>query len=202
MMPFESLETRRLLSATLEEGVLRIEGTAQADDFELRSIFIGAEQAIEVKNNGEDEGSFALAAIDRIEVRLLAGKDRYKGNDTATFADVTAPTRVYGGKGNDTLLGSAGRDRLFGQSGNDRLFGNGGKDILRGQGGDDRLNGNAGSDLLIGGTGDDILDGGDTNAAAGIDTLQGNAGRDSLYYDTLDDELLGGPGKDKEFLAE
>ena len=44
---------------------------------------------------------------------------------------------LYGGAGNDTLLGEAGNDILHGGAGNDTLFGGLGDDILCGEAGND-----------------------------------------------------------------
>ena len=57
------------------------------------------------------------------------------GNDTITLdqANGALPrANLFGGAGNDTLIGGAGGDMLFGQSGNDTLRGNGGFDFLFG----------------------------------------------------------------------
>ncbi|HEX5356706.1 MAG TPA: calcium-binding protein [Aquabacterium sp.] len=53
---------------------------------------------------------------------------------------------VYGGPGNDYLVGTSGQDVIIGYSGDDTLIGGGGNDILWGS---------YGKNLLIGGDGDD-----------------------------------------------
>src|SRR4051812_27099274 len=77
----------------------------------------------------------------------------------------TGVIQVFGTAANDTisvdesngampavqLFGGAGNDTLIGGSGNDELFGGAGNDILEGKGGDDLLFGGAGNDTLIGG---------------------------------------------------
>lgn len=68
--------------------------------------------------------------------------------------------KVFGGRGNDTLIGGAGDDVLRGGAGNDRLVGKGGNDRLVGGDGDDVLKGGKGNDTLKGGAGSDTLDGG------------------------------------------
>ena len=56
--------------------------------------------------------------------------------------------RVYGGDGNDTLVGNDGYNRLYGGDGND---------ILKGLGGDDDLDEGDGNDSVYGGPGDEYL---------------------------------------------
>ena len=122
----------------------------------------------------------AHAGDEAITARLLAGfvtdEERgptgldglgyavgYGGNDTLTGID-NAMNMLFGGDGNDVLIGRAHRDHLFGQHGNDTLHGNGGDDVLSGGDGDDLLQGGTGSDLLTGGRGADsfvFADGGD-----------------------------------------
>ena len=60
-------------------------------------------------------------------------------------------SEVYGGPGDDVIVGYAGGDRLYG---------GGGADTLSGMGGDDRLSGGAGRDTLLGMQGHDDCDGG------------------------------------------
>ena len=120
------------------------------------------------------------------DVRLGDGDDVYRG-----IGDGRVDGTVFGGPGDDLLIGSHADDVLDGGDGSDEL---------RGRGGDDVLYGGVGADLLIGGRGDDTLYGG-----AWSDTLLGGPGDDVLYggggADTLDggpgdDVLTGGPGPD------
>lgn len=90
------------------------------------------------------------------------------GNDTV-FADLsiygmpTLPQSVvmYGGSGNDFLVGSVNVDLLDGGDGNDILIGGlaltDGGDFLFGQAGHDLVFGGSGADYLLGGTGHDLL---------------------------------------------
>lgn len=68
---------------------------------------------------------------------------------------------LFGGAGDDTLLGLRGDDYLEGGAGSDRLVGDDGSDTLIGGAGNDSLSGGDGVDQLAGGAGDDTLDGGD-----------------------------------------
>ena len=84
---------------------------------------------------------------------------------------------------------------LYGGPGNDTLVGGNGDDILSGGPGDDTITGGRGNDILIGGPGQDHLDGG-----GGGDTIYAQDGerdwitcgtpaynrRDRVYADKLD----------------
>ena len=76
---------------------------------------------------------------------------------TATVAN-TALIQVFGQGGDDTLSldeanGALPRANLFGGAGNDTIMGGSGGDMLFGQSGNDNLQGRGGSDLLFGGAG-------------------------------------------------
>lgn len=74
---------------------------------------------------------------------------------------------VYGGEGNDTLLGDFG---YFSDAGAVILLGGMGNDSLHGEEGNDLLEGEGGNDLLEGGMGDDTLHGGGENDLYVFDT--------------------------------
>lgn len=154
----EALETRWLMSVSLENGVLRIYGAESADNFQLT---LSGNQ-IEVRHNGVNRGQFALNAVSSISAVLGAG------NDTWNSTTIHKPTTVSGDAGNDILrTGNA----------NDTIYGGGGDDTLQGNGGHDHLLGGSGNDALDGGDGNDRLNGG-----AGSDTLVGQAGWDTVDY--------------------
>lgn len=58
---------------------------------------------------------------------------------------------VFGGSGNDTILGGSANNILVGGGGNDTLSGLGGRDLLIGGVGSDTIDGGAEDDLLIAG---------------------------------------------------
>ena len=75
---------------------------------------------------------------------------------------------MYGGAGNDTLLGRNGVNVIFGEGGSDTIYdGNDGS----------YLSGGADDDFIYGGGGADVLDGG-----TGNDYLQGDHGGDTYIY--------------------
>ncbi len=65
--------------------------------------------------------------------------------------------RMFGGAGNDLIVGSDRWDRMQGGPGNDRLLGFAGNDWMRGGPGTDHVIGHNGSDDLLGGGGSDVV---------------------------------------------
>ena len=107
------------------------------------------------------------------------------GNDTVTLDEVNGAlprANMFGGAGNDTLIGGAGRDLLFGQSGNDTILGKGGFDLMFGGADNDTLTGGDDDDQAFGESGDDRMiwnPGDDTDlneGGAGNDTTEVNGG--------------------------
>jgi Ca2+-binding RTX toxin-like protein len=75
------------------------------------------------------------------------------GNDAVTFTGALAVRRiVYGGSGNDTLVGGDGPAVLVGGSGRDVLTGGSARDLLFGGTGADSLSGNGDDDILVPGS--------------------------------------------------
>lgn len=136
--------------------------------------------------------------------------DAGAGIDTALIADDRgmflnlAQARVevvYGGYGNDVLLGggadnyvisaASGDDIVIGGSVDDVLDGDDGQDALDGGKGDDLMRGGRGQDVISGGEGNDVLDGGLDD-----DTLQGGVGNDVIVASGGRDTVDGGQGTD------
>jgi Ca2+-binding RTX toxin-like protein len=133
------------------------------------------------------------------------------GNDTIRLNEANGPlpaAQMFGGSGNDILVGGSGQDALHGQDGNDQLSGGAGEDFLLGQSGNDVILGGNDADRMFGGSGDDIVDGDRGNDVAslgdgndlfiwdpgdGSDTVEGEAG-----FDTM---LFNGSGADEAFEA-
>lgn len=84
---------------------------------------------------------------------LLGWAFGHGGNDTLRGTSLSNDF-LYGGKGNDLLIGLAGDDFLFGQDGNDVLSG-AGLDHLFGGRGADRLSTTGAQGIMSGGLGDD-----------------------------------------------
>jgi hypothetical protein len=181
----ESLESRRMLSAAVEHGVLVIEGTRRAD---VISVALDGARTLNVTVNGR-QSSFDRRSIGRICIVAGCGDDQVSLNNGGRA--MTAGALVLGGAGNDSLAGGAGDDTLRGEDGDDQLEGMGGNDLLQGGGGKDQLMGDDGDDRLSGDSGADQLWGGD-----GDDTLFGGRGDDTLHEDAGRDRVCGNDGAD------
>jgi Ca2+-binding RTX toxin-like protein len=186
----EPLEGRRLLSASLANGVLTVTGTSGADHIEFQKRADKAQLRLEF--NGH-EFKYALSSVHKIVAKGLGGNDliTFSGRD----GGLSIPSLLDGGDGNDTLEGGNGNDTLLGGNGNDHLQGKAGKDSLSGGAGNDTLEGGDGNDILKGDSGNDDLFGG-----SGNDNLSGGDGDDDLRGDSGDDSLFGGHGND-DFLT-
>ena len=177
----ESLEPRRLFSATLVEGVLAVRGRAFADQILIREEGVGTDKhvvAVEIDSPLLDipatRETFPFAKVNSVLVRAGAGNDlvdcaiaTYVTPAVATIRPLSLPTRIDASTGNDTVHGGSARDHVLGSTGNDRL---------RGHSGPDRLDGGRGHDDLRGGNDNDVLWGGLDH-----DTLGGDAGNDTLF---------------------
>ena len=117
-------------------------------------------------------------------IDLGTGNDSLRGRGTH-------PVWVYGGPGDDTLIGTSGGDILCGDFGKDLIKGSGGPDEILGGPADDILYGDAGSDLIMGDSGRDRIFGG-----KGSDILDGGEDSDKIFGGTQADILLGRHGKD------
>ena len=130
-------------------------------------------------------------------INVLNGEDGddniFGGTDRDTLNGGNDSDNLFGGGGNDNLDGGTDlvRDVLFGGSGNDLLVGRGGNDALRGNTGEDTLFGGTGNDNLQGGNQNDELFGGN-----GVDVLDGGSGNDILNGGTGNDRLTGGGSND------
>lgn len=101
--------------------------------------------------------------------------DGEAGEADSVAVDIEA---VYGGSGDDVLVGNNRANSLDGRAGNDEIYGGAGDDGLNGGAGNDSLFGEVGDDILYGDVGDDVLDGG-PNA----DRFSGAEGNDIIVND-------------------
>jgi Ca2+-binding RTX toxin-like protein len=201
---FQTLESRTLFSATLLDGVLRVDGTAGNDtisvaavrEYRLKeSLVYGCETGIyfidecmpelmwrvEVRINGASQ-LFEFYEVTQIQrLRIFAGG----GDDNVSVGvrgSVPLPAYVHAGDGNDRVVLASQtpcNDTVVGGPGNDYVRGGAGRDNLSGGYGIDTLRGEDGVDTLYGNDGTDVLIGG-----AGADVLYGGAGRDA--FDSAD----------------
>jgi hypothetical protein len=134
------------IHARVTDGVLFVAGTPFADQIKIDS-----------GNDGTADASVDLASFNDIVVDAGRGDDRVS-LDTANGAFTTAkPTFVFGGSGDDSLIGGSGDETFFGGSGNDFVDGNGGTDTaFLGSGNDTFVwDPGDGSDTVEGGSGFD-----------------------------------------------
>jgi Ca2+-binding RTX toxin-like protein len=115
------------------------------------------------------------------------------GDDTLALNEANGAlpqAQIFGGTGNDTLIGGSAADLLFGQTGNDTLSGRGGFDLLFGGTETDTLTGGDGDDQVFGESGDDRMiwnPGDDTDLNEGgseTDTVEVNGGNGAEVFTT------------------
>ena len=183
MMPVvEAVEARRLLSAVLEDGILRVEGTDLGESIVIKA----GNRLISVKVGDDASQLFNVRRVQQVEVRAGAGDDTIRITSKPQLI-----AEVDGEAGNDSIFSGAGNDSLDGGDGNDYIRGGGGHDLIKGGTGDDSLIGDQGNDTLGGDAGDDDLVG-----ANGADELNGGDGNDDLYGGLGLDSVRGGRGRD------
>lgn len=95
---------------------------------------------------------------------------------------------VYGGRGNDIIMGSDGANW---ELPHDSLYGGAGDDSLRGFAGNDYLEGGAGNDTIIGDSGNDTI-----LADAGSDSINAGAGLDVIIVTGGSHTITGGADAD------
>lgn len=197
-------------------------------------IFGGSGKDALVGGAGEDNifGDRGISGIHfDWQIQRVANPD---GSYALTLTNITQGTAIgldpqadiiFGGAGNDLVMGDAGDDYIDGGADNDVIWGNAGADfIVAGEGadtvygdggtafptaldytpvaqhGNDVIYGGAGNDSVTGGGGDDYVDGGAGNDSIfggdGNDYADGGADQDQIIAGGGDDFLLGGAGND------
>jgi Ca2+-binding RTX toxin-like protein len=147
---------------TLRYGELTINGTKASDKLALR-LKAGdpATLQIDIGDDGSANFSVARSDVTKITVSAKAGNDVVRIDESnGAFTD-TIPTKIDGGRGDDTIAGGKGVETLLGSQGRDSIDGNGGNDRA----------------LLGPGNDTFIWDPGD-----GSDTLEGQAGNDTMVF--------------------
>lgn len=152
MQTIETMESRRLLSAVIDNRELEITGTNASNTINVWLNRAGTRYVVAIDGR---ESSFTVNAVRAIDVRGLGGDDR-----VTIAANVRIAADLEGNSGNDLLIGGSGNDDIYGGAGRDTLIGNAGNDSLDGGSGNDRLEGGIGADELDGGLGTDVLIGG------------------------------------------
>jgi Ca2+-binding RTX toxin-like protein len=80
--------------------------------------------------------------------------------DNVDFAAVTGNVRLFGGLGQNYVVGDGGSQTIYLGPDDDILSGGGGNDFVGSAGGNDTLDGGDGDDLVVGGIGNDRVSGG------------------------------------------
>ncbi|MCA3279814.1 MAG: hypothetical protein ING10_11140 [Roseomonas sp.] len=108
--------------------------------------------------NGIDVADYSNNASGQaISVNLLEGRanDGLGGTDTLSNIEY-----VFGGSGNDAIIGGNGAESFLGNAGDDVLAGGDGNDTIFGGNGADSIAGGNGNDLIFGEAGSDSIDAG------------------------------------------
>jgi Ca2+-binding RTX toxin-like protein len=210
----ESLEPRQLLAATLSaKGTLVVEGTSSGDtivisrDPKRTTKILATINGAGVKFNSAsvkriemygDGGGDAVTLNDSLGVISARGASLYGGDGDDTLVGGLASALFDGGNGFDSILGSSRSDEIYGGIADDTLVGGKGDDLIVGGGNNDRIFGSAGNDLLYGDGGSDTIfgeDGNDTIGGDGEDRFDfaGQAAPPSML---ANDSLVGGNGDD------
>src|SRR5436190_609103 len=146
----------------LKDGVLTIIGTRASEKITLR-LQAGVPNILEVDvgDDGSADFGFARNEVAKIAIDAQAGNDAVRIDESNGVFTDSIPTRIAGGRGDDTIAGGKGNETLVGGYGNDSIDGNGG------------------NDLALLGVGNDtfVWDPGD-----GSDTVEGQAGNDAMVF--------------------
>jgi len=120
---------------------------------------------------------------------ILHGNNYLPGDLSRYMPSLNDDDIIYGGTGNDRILGVEGDDFLYGGAGNDQILGGLGKDYIEGGIGLDFLQGGPGKDYIFGGEGNDVITG-DYSSLTQVVTFGG------IEYTSVGDVLYGGQGDD------
>jgi len=218
LQSFESLESRRLLSASVRSGdTLRISGDSGVDNVITLAPTADGDSVV-VTINGEVE-TVSLNKVKKVRIAGSSGRDEIRVDETNHLFEVFTSIEtfggndfvvcgsekdyVYAGDGNDTVRVGNGRNKAFGEAGNDHLTGGEDRDLLVGGAGNDQIEGGDARDEITGDKGNDVLYGGDAAdlimGGGGNDLIFGEAGRDVLVGQDGNDTLSGGSDSDELF---
>jgi Ca2+-binding RTX toxin-like protein len=193
--------------AAVKHGALEVTGSGVADAVALRLKAGDSTQVqVDVGDDGSADFSFPRDKLVAINVRVRAGDDSVRVDDTnGAFTDAVATT-IAGGDGDDSLNGGLGDETFRGDGGNDAVDGGRGNDTADLGDGDDSFpwDPGEGSDVIEGGAGEDSMP---FNGAAAGETVTltarggrltffrnpGNVTMDTDDVETVDFNALGGP---------
>jgi Ca2+-binding RTX toxin-like protein len=197
----EMLEQRRLLSASVSNGILTVEGTDAGEEITVRAVAGSEPDAPSFTVSvGAEQTTIPATGVHTLIVQAGGGDDTVTVDVPSSLASASFPfaiATVDGGDGNDAVEAQTPLcARLMGGAGDDTLRGGSASDTLRGGPGNDRLEGGSLPDWLYGGPGNDVLYGGDdSNKNIDRDHIRGGAGRDTFSrLDRRSSWLDFGPG--------
>jgi phospholipase C len=124
---------------------LVVQGTEGNDRIDVTQD--SSEIRVQIRGKSVDFDHFFAQSLSRIEIYGQGGNDRIN-----VASDVTTPTYIFAGDGNDRILGGGGETVVVGGSGNNRITGGDGPSILIGGSGHARIETGAGAALAIAGT--------------------------------------------------
>jgi hypothetical protein len=178
-LALESLEPRRLLSASISSsGMLDVTGDSSSNTI-IVSLLHGGANTIKVTDNGLTQ-IFSTSGITQIDVTGGSGKNLLELKEQN--GGINIPALITGNGTADTLIGGSGADTLVCGSGNDSVVAGSGANVLEG---------GSGKDTLVGGRGDDVLNGG-----TGKSKIIGGAGSDTVVSNSKDTLKLGNSAND------
>src|SRR5262245_46297656 len=133
-LSFETLGDRTLMAASITaslntaDGVLRVEGTYEADVIRVRYGLLGVRvdgTTIAVTDGATttDKTYVPRGQVTKVVVAALDGDDLVQMVEAARGAASPVPVVFHGQGGDDTLIGGAAADTLVGESGTDSLLG-------------------------------------------------------------------------------
>ncbi len=175
MFEFKSFDFTSVRSGTGGFDRVQVDGTEGPDVVTSTATTVLLIGAVEIGAGIDQLDINTYGGNDNVDLDLaVAGLAKFvnvgAGNDTVNLLGVAvdpADPTVYGGDGDDVIIGSPNADAIFGGKGNDILVGAGGVDQIYGEEGNDILgnpgavaNGVAddgGNDFLSGGDGSDLF---------------------------------------------
>ncbi|MBN1764257.1 MAG: beta-propeller domain-containing protein [Sedimentisphaerales bacterium] len=140
-LALESLEQRCLLNASLSKAgvwtiIADMDKSNPDDDISIRLCPDNSDR-LEVQMNGQIINQQDLADVQRIRVKAGKGDDSIEINLPEDLRPI--PSKIMGGKGDDTITGGPGNDKIIGGPGNDTIRGNTGQNRLIGGAGEDTI---------------------------------------------------------------
>ena len=179
----------------------------------------GTDESDRILTNDGNDVVYGGGGDDEINGYPKGEKDSLGLWSSWTYWYSAEPIVVYGGLGDDFIIGGQSADEIYGDEGDDYIVGNEGSDNIRGGSGDDYLNGREGDDLLYGDAGNDVIRVGDGNDTVfggdGDDLINGyitnkdvnrkinwtffnsDSGKNSLHGGNGNDEIIAGPNGDR-----